>query len=191
MIPALVLAFLSGFIALSYEILWYRAYAFMSGGAADTFGLMLGSYLAGIALGALAVGRVCRDGDQAARDDLQRTLFLLTLAANFLGYFVVPALSVLAVRGWSWKAALPLVGMAAAGLGAVFPLAAHLYVEPDERAGRWVSYVYLSNILGSTLGSLLTGFVLLDRWSLAGIHRFQICLGLGLGLFLLPLARKG
>jgi len=191
MTPALVLGFLSGFIALSYEILWYRAYAFMSGGAADTFGLLLGSYLAGLALGALGAGRVCRDGGEAFRNARVRALFGLTLLANVLGYFVVPTLSALAVRGWSWKAALPLVGVAAAGLGTVFPLAAHLYVEPDDRAGRRVSYVYLANILGSTLGSLLTGFVLLDRYSLGGIHLLQIWLGLSMGLFLVVLEEGG
>ena len=191
MIPALGLAFLSGFIALSYEILWYRAYSFLSGSAADTFGLLLGSYLAGLALGALLAGRVCRDSDGAARPAQKQALFGLTLVANLLGYLVVPALSVLAVRGWSWKAALPLVGVAAAGLGTVFPLAAHLYIEPDDRAGRRVSYVYLANILGSTLGSLVTGFYLMDRYSLGGIHLVQVLLGLGLGLFLLLLNGKG
>jgi len=188
-IPALALAFLSGFIALSYEILWYRAWSFMSGSAADTFGLLLGTYLAGLALGSLAVRRICRDRGGDARAFQKRALFGLTFAANVLGYLVVPALGVLAVRGWSWKAALPLVGLAAAGLGTVFPLAAHLYIDPDERVGRRISYVYLSNILGSTLGSLLTGFVLLDHLRLSGIHVFLVCLGLGLSLVLLPRRR--
>ena len=48
MTHALLLAFLSGFVALSYEILWYRAYSFVSGGAAPAFALLLALYLAGI-----------------------------------------------------------------------------------------------------------------------------------------------
>jgi len=188
-IPALLLGFLSGFIALSYEILWYRSYSFMSGSAADTFGLMLGSYLSGLALGALATRRLCRDGGEGARASQKRALFALAVAANVCGYLVVPALAWTAVRGWSWKAGLPLVGVAAAGLGTVFPLAAHLYIEPDAQVGRKVSYVYLANILGSTLGSLLTGFVLSDRLSLGAIHGLMVLLGLGLSLFLLPRRR--
>ena len=39
----LVLSFLSGYIALSYEILWYRAYSFTSMGTADAFALLLGA----------------------------------------------------------------------------------------------------------------------------------------------------
>jgi len=40
---------LGGFIALSYELLWFRAYSFFSRGAPGTFGLLLGGYLLGIA----------------------------------------------------------------------------------------------------------------------------------------------
>ena len=50
MILALALACLAGFVALSYEILWYRAYSFVSGGAAPAFALLLAMYLFGIAL---------------------------------------------------------------------------------------------------------------------------------------------
>jgi spermidine synthase len=189
-IPALVLAFLSGFIALSYEILWYRAYAFMSMGTADTFGAMLGAYLSGLAIGAVAVRRLCRERDDAARVSLKRALFGLTVFATLAGYAVVPALGAMAVRGWSWKAGLPLVGIAAAGLGTVFPVATHLFIEPDDRVGRRVSYVYLANILGSTAGSLLTGFVLMDHLSLGRIHEIQAFLGLGLALFLVSRRRE-
>jgi spermidine synthase len=64
--------------------------------------------------------------------------------------------------GWT----LPLLGLAAAGLGATFPLLGHLSVAPDAASGAKISYLYLANIGGSTLGSLLTGFVLLDTFSL-------------------------
>jgi len=185
----LALAFLSGLIALSYEILWYRAFSFASAGAADTFGLMLGAYLLGLALGSLAVRRLCRDGAPPAGQ--QRALLLLTLGSNLAGYLVVPLLAALAARGIPWKAALAPVGIAAAGLGTVFPLAAHLYIAADPLVGRRVSYLYLANILGSTLGSLLTGFVLMDHLGLAAIHGVLAALGLGMALFVVALRRSG
>jgi predicted membrane-bound spermidine synthase len=188
-IAGLALAFLSGLIALSYEIVWYRAFSFVSAGAADTFGLMLGAYLLGLALGSLAVRRLCRDG--AAPAGQHRALLMLTLGSNLAGYLVVPLLAALAARGVSWKAALPLVGVAAAGLGTVFPLAAHLYIAADPLVGRRVSHLYLANILGSTLGSLVTGFVLMDHLGLAAIHVVLAVLGLGLALFVVALRRSG
>ncbi|HZF00109.1 MAG TPA: hypothetical protein VE981_24075 [Planctomycetota bacterium] len=175
MIPALGIAFLSGFIALSYEILWYRAFSFASGGRASTFGLMLGGYLAGLALGSLAVRRYCRD-----RRQTMRGLALLTSLSNLLGFLVVPALAGLAARGVAWQHGLWGVGFAAAGLGAVFPMVSHAWIEPDDKVGSKLSQVYLANILGSTLGSLLTGFVLADILTLAAMHQLLFFLGLGL-----------
>ena len=175
---ASLLAFLSGFIALSYEIVWYRALSFMSEGRAETFALMLGAYLAGLALGALAVRRLCR-GDRAS---VLKPLFLLTLGANLAGFLVVPALGWLAVHDLSWKRGLWGVGAAAAALGAIFPLVTHAWIDPDARVGRRVSYVYLANILGSTSGSLITGFLLMDHLTLGGLHVLLAFLGLGTAL---------
>jgi spermidine synthase len=174
--PAALLAFLSGFVALSYEIVWYRALSFMSEGRADTFALMLGAYLAGLALGALAARRVCR-GERRA---LLGVLFRWSLAANLAGYLLVPLLGWLATRDASWKQGLWGVGAAAAGLGAIFPLVTHAWIDPDARVGRRVSYVYVSNILGSTSGSLVTGFVLMDHLTLGGLHALLGVLGLAL-----------
>ena len=178
MIPALLLAFLSGAIALSYEILWYRAFSFASGSRADTFALMLGCYLAGLAVGAVAVGRLCLRSDDQGREKLLKNLFVLSLVGNALGFVVVPGLAWVVTHGHSWQVALPLVGLAAAGLGALFPLVSHAWIDPDEQAGRRVSYIYLANILGSTSGSLITGFVLLDHLTLASMHVLLCFLGL-------------
>lgn len=186
MIPMLALAFASGFIALSYEILWYRAYSFATGGDASTFGTLLGAYLLGLALGSLGVRALCGDGDRERVRQL-KWLFRLSLAATLSGYLVVPLLGQLAIRGRSGIASLLLVTVAAAGLGTLFPLTSHLGVAPDERAGRRISYVYLANILGSTLGSLLTGFVLMDRFSLAQVHVFLLFLGIAVSAFILVL----
>jgi len=170
MIAGLLLAFLSGAVALSYEILWYRAFSFVSGSRADTFGLLLGSYLIGLALGALGAHKYCRDVDRAGRRGLLSSLVLLSLPANILGFFVVPVLGWSVSRGLPWEYSLFVVAVAAAGLGSVFPLLAHVWIEPDENAGKQVSYIYLANILGSTSGSLVTGFILTDHLTMAGMH---------------------
>ena len=57
---ALLLSALSGFIALSYEIVWIRVYSMVSWGKASAFGTLLGAYLAGLAFGALLARRFCR-----------------------------------------------------------------------------------------------------------------------------------
>jgi len=164
---AAILAFLSGFIALSYELLWYRAYSYASAGTADTFGLLLGAYLTGIALGSWGAGRFCRNAATDRPGSSIRMLGWLTLAGNAAGFLLIPCAAWLITRGYSWRALTGLVAAASLGLGTLFPLLTHLWVAPDDRAGRRVSVLYLSNILGSTVGSLLTGFVFMDAASFA------------------------
>ena len=64
----------------------------------------------------------------------------------------------------AWELSFVPVAIAAAMMGAVLPLVAHFGIEADDRAGLKLGYVYLANIIGSTLGSLLTGsFVLMGN----------------------------
>jgi spermidine synthase len=169
---AYLLAFASGFIALSHEILWYRVYSYTSQGGAEAFALMLGAYLCGIAFGAYGARALCRDAVLPLR-----TVGWL-LAASALAYFLPPAVAAAVVTVDSSELTLPAVAAAAALLGAVFPLVSHACIAPDARSGSRISYVYLANILGSVAGSLGTGFVLLDRWPLATVAWLLACASL-------------
>jgi predicted membrane-bound spermidine synthase len=173
--PALGLAFLSGFVALSYEIVWFRAYAFLSAGAAPVFGLLLGMVLLGLAAGAAASGRFCREG-------LSGALVRFIVLANVLGYLLVPGVARLLTlyeTVWTWT--LPLVAVVSFGMGTLFPLVSHAAVPPDGRAGARVAGLYFANVLGSTAGSLLTGFVLADLWPLRTIALVLLFIGLAMG----------
>ena len=129
MIRALLVSALSGYVALSYEILWYRAYSFVSGGSAMAFPLMLGFYLLGLAFGAAAARPLCRERARV----WQGGLFIL--GANVLGLLVVPGLTWLVTRGVDWQSTLPLVALATVSLGTVFPLVSDWAVPPGRRAG--------------------------------------------------------
>ncbi len=180
---ALVLATLTGYISLSYEILWVRLYSFVSGSRAWAFGALLGSYLIGLALGSLWSLRF--QGSGKGQEEI-RALSGFVGLANGLGFLVVPLVSWLVVwipYGWTF----PVVVLAASLLGAALPLICHFAIPPDEKAGARLSYLYLGNILGSGAGSLITGFVLMDNFSLGAISVFLACLGfllvLGLDFF--------
>jgi len=159
------LAFLSGFVALSHEIIWYRVLSFATGGAAEAFALMLGAYLLGIALGSVAARSLCRDGGERVRAmPLQAVSYLF--AASAFAFLVPPAIAGFLTLVEAWQITLPLVVVAAGLLGAVFPLVSHATILPDERSGGRIALVYFANILGAAAGSLGTGFWLLDWWPL-------------------------
>ncbi len=170
------IAALSGAIALSYEIVWYRAYSLVSWTSPTAFGLLLGAYLIGIALGSAWARYFC-----TKRSNVQDSHHLALLAgflavSNLIGYAVVPMLG-RSVIDTHWVASLYLVAIATTFLGAILPLLSHFGVSPDARAGKKLSYIYLANILGSAAGSLLTGFVFMDHLTMRQIHIVLIVAG--------------
>ncbi len=184
---ALVVAAASGFLALSYEILWYRVIAFASWGLASAFGLLLAAYLLGLAVGAKIAGAFCKDETEAGDPRQLRSVAGFAFVANILAWGVAPAFGWTAVR-WEWPPALAFVLVAAALLGAILPLVSHFGIRPDDKAGARLSYVYLANIVGSGAGSLVTGFVFLDRFELRTISAILGALGMGLVAVLLGLS---
>ena len=178
----LAIAFASGYLALSYELVWYRVFSYVSGGAANTFGYLLAFYLLGIALGSFVVKSFCKEriGNEERGDELKRVAWFVLLS-SLVSFLVVPATARLAAQSFPgtvhysmWQAGFPIVAIAAGLLGATLPLVAHFGIEPDEHAGQRLSYIYLSNILGSSLGSFITGFWWMDAFSTG-----TICMILG------------
>jgi len=163
---ALVTAGLAGFISLSYEILWYRSFSYASGTLPVVFGFLLFYFLIGLAAGAFASRRYCDARLPVGERSLLRRIGWLVLMATLVAFLVVPAEARLSATSLGFRAALPLVAIAAGMWGGVLPLVSHFAIAPDARAGRGVSYVYLANILGSVAGTLVTGFVLMDVWSM-------------------------
>ena len=187
---AMWVAALSGFLSLSYEILWYRAYAFVSEGSPAAFGLMLGAFLFGVAAGSLASWMLCRDGAASGNRKRLPPIAAFVLCVNLVSFAVIPLLARIAVvANWRWS--LPLVGVAAGLMGATLPLVSHFGISPDDRAGSRVSYIYGANIVGSTCGSLLTGTLLLDRLSLARTASVLAVLGIALATVVLQLSPLG
>jgi spermidine synthase len=186
---ALLVSALCGFLALSYEILWFRIYGFATGGAPGSFGVVLGVYLLGIAFGSLGVRRFC--DDKAAHGDPGRLLIpaWLVLFATLGGWLLLPFVADL-VRIHMYTGSLPGVAIVAGLMGAVLPLVAHFGVPPDDRAGEHLSWLYLANIAGSTLGSLTTGFVMMQYLSTAHIALLLALGGLAVTTLLVFSARQ-
>jgi spermidine synthase len=184
---ALVIAALSGFIALSYEIVWYRVISTMTRGIASSFGLLLAAYLFGLAIGARASARFCKEEDAGPAQ--LRVLAVFVAVSNAIAALVAPIFA-WSARFTDFWLGIAVVAIGAAFLGAVLPLVSHFGIEPDERAGPRLSYVYLANIVGSAAGSLLTGFVLLDVMSLMNVARVLVVFGFALSAVLAAMSGR-
>jgi spermidine synthase len=177
---AIALAALVGYVSLSYEIVWFRAFSIASN-TATAFALILGAYLAGIANGSLRVRRSF--GESLTREQAFHRISAALLVASVLGFLLLP------VAAWSATTPLgyffPMLVMVFAQTtisGMIFPIICHYAVAPDDRAGSRVSWVYVANILGSVAGTLVTGFVLMNYLTIAVTSEFLAVLGIGIAL---------
>jgi spermidine synthase len=166
-----------GFAALAYEIIWYRLLSFTAGDTARVFASLLGSYLMGLAVGSRFVERY------SLRHQTQRSavhmLGGVMFASAIVSFAVSPAFALIVkflppfstsnASGPAYLLILLSVCSGALFFGATFPLIAQVSVDPANRAGAALSFLYAANIIGSTLGSLVVGFILMDHFSVFSI----------------------
>ena len=169
---AMFVAGLSGFIALGFEIAWFRVFALASSDRAPAFALLLSTYLAGIAAGCYLSEKATA---RCKPETVLRVVGILLVLAGATSAYLPPLVATLMFRKISFLASAPAFFVTAALIGSVLPLLCQLAVPPDEKAGRAVSLVYVSNIAGSALGSLGIGFFLMQYVGL-----LSISLGLGM-----------
>ncbi len=165
------MAFLSlmlvGYISLSQEILWYRLLGYLTGGRPQVFGMLLAAFLVGIAGGSLRAKKLCETGRDPYRYLVQA---MLLTAAVF--YLATPAAAWL--TGTFGKQAgpfliYPIIALVAFFTGGVLPMLIHVGVaNQDDDSTETMSWLYFANIIGATFGPMLTGFILLDHFTLEG-----------------------
>lgn len=169
MYSACFLAFSTGFLSLSLEILWVRLFAYANHSMPQAFAFVLAMYLIGIALGAHIGKWFCKRSQQ---------LWLVCGVALMLSSMCdvsLPWLYALSVftryQLWVGGAAIMLTALLKA---IAFPIAHHLGTPTTgANVGRKVSRVYVSNIMGATLGPLFTGIFLLAMFTTQ--QAFVIC----------------
>ena len=157
----LLLAFFVGYISLSQEILWVRVFGFVNYSIPQAFAAVLTIYLLGIALGAFVGKYFCsrfRSLYQASGVILVVSGIFDLVAPIFYGTIIESNFSRAILAG--------MIFLTAFYKSILFPIAHHLGAK-DAKAtiGQSISYVYFANVMGATLGPIVTGFILLDRFT--------------------------
>jgi spermidine synthase len=170
---AMLVAGLSGFLALGLEIAWFRVFSLASADRAPAFALLLSTYLAGVATGSYITGKLTERRSSAT---VMYVIGLAMLLAGAISAYLPPLVAVLMSRKLPFLTSAPAFFLTAALIGSVLPLICQAAVSADGGAGRGVSLVYVSNITGSALGSLAIGFLLMNHFGLR-----QVSLQIGMG----------
>jgi spermidine synthase len=184
--PAYFLVFLTGFAALSYEILWTRALSMFFGSSVYAFSSILAAFLLGIASGSAYYSkRIPEAADPYQFFSLIQ--FRTSLAAIFfLGVFMgIPYLLIRLYQ--TFHESFPLFQAAQFVLigatvfyasfvsGAAFPAALHFFRSGSHDLQRHVANVYTWNTIGAILGSICAGFLMIPT---LGVERSIRIIGL-------------
>lgn len=176
---ALIACGSSGFVAMSYEVIWARIFQIHIGTSIYAFSLMLAFYLAGIGLGSLAGARYAAIGHA-------NPLALFGLSQLFIALYGITGMYILStfdphthlynlvVKNMLIMPASIVFPIAFIS-GWAFPLIMRSYVEDETHALRGVGVLYSVNTLGCIFGSLISGFILI---SLLGTRNALLALSL-------------
>lgn len=156
------LSLMIGFLSLSQEILWVRLVSFNYGGMPYAFSLVLTCYLLGIAIGANIGKYFCKKAT-----DLYLVIAVTLLFAGITDILTPILAPRILGRSFSNFILTALTITMTAGIKSVlFPIAHHLgSSQQGPHVGSSVSKIYFGNILGSTLGPIVTGFFLLNQFT--------------------------
>ena len=204
-----LLMLLSGFVAISLELVWFRVLSFMLGTLPYVFSLMLALILAGYSLGGFIMSRFLHrvQDPMGAFLKLQAwvlvvsaaTLLLVTLGRPLFPeihvYLHSPGARILGgVTGYAVRLALALLVLLPPNLliGAGFPLSQAALLRDRHSVGRCVAWIQGANILGNLAACLLTGFGLFAWVGTEGTLSLLCLVGIGFAvaaLWKLPIKR--
>jgi spermidine synthase len=172
-----VMVFVSGFLIISLEIVWFRVLGTLLHHDAYAFCVILGAFLVGDGLGVI-VGATMAPGLRDPKRAFQLLqggmglYALLSLAALFALNAYAGA-SLFGVEGpIAYRLVFTVIAVLppAILLGMSFPITQRAIQDDPLAVGRRVGLVQLCNILGNTAGAVVTGLVLLhwlgSAWTL-------------------------
>jgi len=185
--------FLTGFITLSYEMLWVRILSTYGLSTSQAFALILTGFLLGFSVGSWIVARKVD-----LRQDLVTWFSAVSIVTALSGALVlllfrqfetITALLTdwmpLSYLSLSLALAFVVSFIPAVFMGILFPLGVRIYVHDVDRIGAKAGNTFLSNTVGCVLGSLLTGFVLIPFFGMWNTTLILVNLSLLIAVVLL------
>jgi spermidine synthase len=198
---------ISGFCGLVYEVVWVRLAMASFGVNTALVSIVVSVFMAGLGLGSWGAGRIARRGLRNAGPRMLRlyaaTEFLVGISSiavplllkagrdlmlhvrNFgawqsSGYYVLAGL-------WIAVALLPWCTC----MGATFPFLMAVIRGTDKGDSKHsFSYLYVANVLGALLGTLISAFILIELLGFQGTLYVTGCLNILLALLALTLSSR-
>jgi spermidine synthase/MFS family permease len=199
--------FISGFCSLVYEVVWLRLAMAKFGITTPMVSIVLSVFMAGLGIGSWAGGLFIRRFDRSAAVLPLRLYALVELLIGLSGILAPLTINAgahiltgagkdlvwnsstyyLVSGAWIMLALLPWCTC----MGATFPFAmAAIRGLSSGESGHSFSYLYLANVMGAVLGTLVPAFFLIELFGFRGTLEIAIAMNgaLALAVFLVSLA---
>lgn len=193
--------FISGVAGLIYEVVWSRQLALFVGMTSHAHAAVITSYLLGLSLGGLVVGRFARPA---------RAIRLFAVFELAIGMYalmtpeIMNAIQLMYARyesslgwtGWGVQAfrfltVLVILLPATFLMGGTLPLMVCALSMQGSLGMRSTSRVYGVNTLGAVAGTLMAGYVLIPAIGMRNTLHFAAAIDAAVALVVLVLFRKG
>ena len=188
----LPLMLLAGAVAFFQEVLWSRMLSHVVGSSIYAFGVMVASFLTGIALGG-GIGAALATHRERAAQVLAAALLVAAAAGAFAylkledflpadaGLMKMRNVGLLTLPMNALFAGLLLLPMTIA-IGMTYPLAVRILARDAEDAAPASARVYAWNTVGAIVGSLAAGFVLIPMLKYEGSIHVAVAASAALGI---------
>ncbi len=209
----------SGFCAMSYEVLWNRVLSVAVGASAYGFTLLLMAFLTGIAAGSTSYGLYCRTttklrkGVQSPVTTSARSFGIIqvmiglsalytTTHFRYLPKYVaflhelftglLPGVEQFQVLQFAnFTLAFSMMFVPAFFMGAAFPMAGAIHSRYSRLVGKAVGETLSFNTVGAILGAGGSGFILIYLFGIQRSLQIIILINIGYGLLLIAAVQWG
>ncbi len=208
---AYAIVFVTGFLAIGYEIIWLRVISVLVKASPYAFSSVLSVYLFGIAIGSFWMGRSLRKRKLKADGNfffLLQFLIAAGVMVTFAGYYYLTRYTFLSYYtqvSFACPVHPPLISTGSVLtdlhcsldifawpvlfvlvptilMGAGFPLISSLALSRRDKEGSTIASVYFFNVTGNILGGIVTGFVLLPALGTEPTVTIFVSVGILFGL---------
>jgi len=169
-VPALALFFVSGALALAYQVVWTRYLVLLLGASTPVVSIVIGVFMAGLALGARLIGGVAdrHPAPMKLYGLLEAGIGAYALALPAVIHGVTPTYLRLAQATGEEPLFLALLrigtgflllGPATVMMGGTLPALLKVVARDHSRLGRDLGVLYAANLLGAVCGTLSSAFL--------------------------------
>jgi spermidine synthase len=197
-----ILFFVSGACALVYQVLWLRLLGLVFGVTIHAATTVLASFMGGLAIGSLVAGRLAPRVRHPLRwfGIAEMLIGVAALATQpalravtdvYIAVYPSLAGAPVAVTALRFIGASLVLVVPTALMGASLPLVLQSALANDPRIGHRFAVLYASNTAGAIAGTLLVGFVLIERVGIATSFQLAAAGNLLVGATALVLSAMG